>query len=370
MCSRLSIRRNGEMVKKASIDRFVRLGGYNIVRHRSEKWKNISEASKRTGISRPTIYKILEKHPEEPSKVMPKYVEEFKESEGYRQLKKEYGKRDFWDNLRNNIRDAFVLLNKKDPISWNEQDFAKLWENYYNPRYKSIDLARGTNFRRLMELLPEGRTYLRKFKTKQPKPTKAHWYLEESEIIALMTLGIERIDVLILLLFGIFTGSRISGILTLKPQNINWVRNTLIIYETKIRTEVLKYINKSFMLLLDRYVNDFHIKPTDRCFPMSEDSYNRFLSTAGKQADIRKEISTQILKHTFTQQCKEHGVPAEVVVQQTHTELRTLQKWYSFTKEEKIRKHMQGKEWKPEPFHIFADRIVAHATKRYEQIKR
>ena len=355
------------MVKKSVLDRFVKLGGYNIVKRKQGKWKNISLASKRTGISRPTIYEILEKHPKPPSKVMPKYVEEFKESEAYRQLKAEYGKKDFWKDIVTVIREGWLFLSKKDPISWIEQDFRKIWEKWHDPKYKLIQPHKGLQYRRLMTILPEGTKYLRKFKTPTAKPRKTHWYLEEPEIIAVINI-IERVDLLILFLFGIFTGSRISGILSLKPENINWLRNTLFIYETKIERQVTKYLGKSFMVFLDRYIRDFHIKPKQRCFPLADHTYYLLLIEAGKKAGIQKTTSTHILKHTFAQQCREHGVPAEVVVQQAHTELRTLEKWYSFAKEEKIRKHMQGEKWNPEPFNVFADRIVAHATRRYEQI--
>jgi len=72
-------------MKKTTLEQFVKLGGYEIVKKkRNGKWKNISKASKRTGLARPTIYELLEKYPDPPSKTVPKYVEEFENSEGYR----------------------------------------------------------------------------------------------------------------------------------------------------------------------------------------------------------------------------------------------------------------------------------------------
>ena len=361
------------MVKKSILDQFVKLGGYNIVRHRSDKWKNISEASKRTGISRPTIYTILKKYPEEPSKVMPKYVEEFKESEGYRILKETYGKRKFWFSLKNVILEGFAFLKLeygygKDPISWNEKDFRKIWEKWHDPKLETIASHKGVQYRRLITLLAESSKLEKKFKTIQVEPEKAHWYLEEPDITAIINV-IERADFLILFLFGIFTGSRISAILTLIPEKIKWLKWKAIVYEKKIKKEVPKYLNESFTRLMERYVKDFQIQPTERLFPMSDDAYNRYFKRARKGTKITIKTTTHIMKHTFVQQSHEHGVPAEVVVQQTHTELRTLKKWYSFVKEEKIQKHMQGKKWDPEPFTDFMDRIVAHATRRYEQIR-
>jgi len=51
------------MVKRSVLDRFVRHGGYDIVERKEGKWKNISEVSKKTGLSRPTIYRLLAEHP-------------------------------------------------------------------------------------------------------------------------------------------------------------------------------------------------------------------------------------------------------------------------------------------------------------------
>ena len=82
-------------VQECKLDMFVRLGGYEIVNRikrgkRKGRWRNISKASRRTGISRPTIYKILGEYPEKPSKVKPKYVDKVEESEGYKRFAQKY----------------------------------------------------------------------------------------------------------------------------------------------------------------------------------------------------------------------------------------------------------------------------------------
>jgi len=119
------------VVKKTVLDKFVKLGGYEIVkRKRSGKWKNVSEAAKRTRLSRPTIYAILADYPEPPSKTKPKYVEEFEESEGYKLLKERYEKRvssTTFSERVSHIMTAWKRLDKKDPISWTEEDYRKIW---------------------------------------------------------------------------------------------------------------------------------------------------------------------------------------------------------------------------------------------------
>ena len=53
------------MVRKSLLDKFTRLGGYQIVEKTEDgKWKNIAEASRKTGISRPAIGRLLSEHPE------------------------------------------------------------------------------------------------------------------------------------------------------------------------------------------------------------------------------------------------------------------------------------------------------------------
>lgn len=78
-------------VQESKLEQFMRLGGYDILRQVMRgKFKghlrNLSKASRKTGISRPTIYKIIEKYPVKPSKVKTKYVDRLKKSEGMRRL--------------------------------------------------------------------------------------------------------------------------------------------------------------------------------------------------------------------------------------------------------------------------------------------
>ena len=364
------------MVKKEVLHQFIEKGGYNIVRFKDGRWKNTVLASRKTGLSRMTIYAILKEHPKPPPKALPKYYEKLEESEGYKKLKEVYGKKPFWKDLVRRIREGFIFLGRKDPINWNEKDFVKLWEKWHSPYYGTIEQKHGLNFRRLMTILPKGLQYQKRFKTIQPKPLRVKWYLREEEMIAIIKV-IERVDVLIFFLLGIFTGARKKAILTPIPAEIDFSQGTLSMYESKIKTWVIKYLPDSLLTLIERYIKDFHIPEHKKLMPYSDVYYYKAIKEAGKKAKVIKYVgvppkpqgvSPHMLKHTFVQQCKEHGVPAEVAVQQAHTELRTLNKWYSFAVEEKIRKHMRGEEWKPEPFTDFIDRIVAHATRRYEQI--
>ena len=60
------------VIRTSTLAKFVRLGGYETVKRiqrgsLKERWKKLSKASRKIGISRPTIYKILKKYPEKPT---------------------------------------------------------------------------------------------------------------------------------------------------------------------------------------------------------------------------------------------------------------------------------------------------------------
>ena len=78
-------------VRESKLDKFMRLGGYETVRQVKRgkfkgQWRNISEASRKTGISRPTIYNILKQYPEKPNKIKPKYLDRLEDREGYQRF--------------------------------------------------------------------------------------------------------------------------------------------------------------------------------------------------------------------------------------------------------------------------------------------
>ena len=114
----------------------MKLGGYEIIRQvkrgkHKVAWRNISEASRKTDISRPTIYKILKQHPEKPSKVKPKYMDNLEESEGFHRVKKMYKaqiSKTVWFYIVHTLRRAIKIVGyNKDPVCWTEKDYHDLW---------------------------------------------------------------------------------------------------------------------------------------------------------------------------------------------------------------------------------------------------
>jgi hypothetical protein len=75
------------------------------------------------------------------------------------------------------------------------------------------------------------------------------------------------------------------------------------------------------------------------------------------------------LKHTFVTQASRHGVSAENIVNQTGTELRTLEKFYRAKDEAKLRHEMQGTIYKAIPFHEWIGTLSPYFRARYGELK-
>ena len=155
-------------ISKKSLDQFIKLGGYEIVRVDREtgRWKGVSEASRVTKLHRDTVTRILKEFPTKPiKKIMPKYYEDFKQSTGYKRLELEIGhKRWFKDVTREGLV-AFHFLGNKDPIYWTLEDMQKLRRNCLKMRCpatndihpdKATDLRRALRALQLYELFPAG----------------------------------------------------------------------------------------------------------------------------------------------------------------------------------------------------------------------
>jgi hypothetical protein len=366
-------------VTSASVETFVKLGGYEIVKQikrgkRKGQWKNVSEASRRTGLSRPTIYAILELHPEKPSKTKAKYVDKLEESEGYRRLKLMYEKTispSAWTGTVSTVRQAFKLLGyNKDPMSWTEEDYRKLWaaEEFYKAECRGIAKRHGVNLRRLMRAT-DNHNLLAKFKfNSPPEGKKKQWFLHSHEIKKLLA-AFEDIDALLFFFTGMSSGARSSAVELIKGGDLDTTDNVLQVYEEKVRHHVLKFPPAALVKVLETYINDFDIGAKQKLFPNSYSYYTERLKKAGEKAGIKKTVTTHIMKHTFVTQANRHGCSAETIVHQTGTELRVLEKFYRATNEAKLRHEMQGTAYEFVPFHDWIAELSYHVRARYNQLR-
>ena len=360
-------------IKKATLDQFVRLGGYQILKREAEtkRWKGIQKAAQVTRLSDETIRTILRQHPEPPSKTLPIYARDFYESEGCRILREKYGHEKYFklDLIPITIQ-GFKILDKKDPVSWTEEDFEKLWNHpdLQDSMTKHIEFTKSVNLRRVLKAI--GRAdLLEKFTTKKRPPgTKRHWYLSNKDIIAVIV-HIEEVDVLLLFYEGIATGARWSGLITTRPDKINYEESILQIYEPKTKQWVDKYVQRCLLDLIVRYIGHFSISDTERLYKRSYSIYCSRLKRAGKAGGVKHTVSTHIMKHTNVTQATNRGVSLEVVSQQTGTNPQTLKEYYFGVNTEKMRHELLGENYTFEPFHVWLKKLHPHFAKRFEEIK-
>lgn len=366
-------------ISNAKLDQFVKMGGYDIVEQikrgkRKGQWRHVSEASRRTKVSRPTIYAILAEYPEPPSKTQPKYFEVLEESEGYRRVtemwSKKLGKHE-WGNQKHTMRRAIKILGyNKDPMTWSEEDYLKLWnsEELHSDECKGIAKRFAVCLRRVMKSTNK-HNLLAKFKfNNPPEGKKKQWFLHTNEIKALIQ-HIPNSETLMLTLLGITTGARHSGLMSIKVDKIDFNDNNIEVFERKVRDYVLKFPPLPVMRLLQVYVDDQNLGAGDSLFKHGYKWHLDVLKNAGKDAKVKKKVSTHILKHTYVSQAHRHGVSGSTISNQTGTELRCLVKFYRAEDENLLRKEMQGVEYNHKPFWEWAGELAARFVNRYNVIR-
>ena len=378
------------MVKRRTVEQFMDRGGYEILKRKQTKtgkfyWKNMEQAIKTTGLTKPTILSVLKKFPTKDlaeGKGEQKYYKELEESKGWKEhvlvAKTRKGKpyiyQEWFSDFKKVVAEAFSYLGNIDPLGWDSSHYTKLWKRkeWYDKEIQNIRVGIGLELRRLMFAIKRQRHLLDDFKTTQPPP-KEKFPLNEDQIMILIE-QIPNIRTLLFFVIGVLCGARRSALRnpkrperSLKPLSIDVEESSIKMFEEKVDKYVTRYFPKELISLLLRFITDFKLKPKDLFFPLHVTSYTNQLKTVTKNADgIRRPMKSHVLmKHTFIYQCALHGVPDGVAVAQSGTELRTLQKWYGLVQREAQRKHMQGEKWEPEPFIDFARRVVTKAEERY-----
>lgn len=366
-------------ISNAKLEQFVKRGGYEIVSQikrgkRKGQYRNVSEASRRTGLSRPTIYKLLEEFPEKPSKTQPKYVDNLEESEGFFRLEQMFSKTissNAWTNTKTTVRRAFKILGyNKDPITWTEEDYRTLWAapEFFSEECKGINKRFAVALRRLMRAT-DNHNLLAKFKfNNPPEGKKKQWFLHDEDIKKLIP-AFEQVDVLLYFFTGISVGARSSAIEGIKAKDLDTIDNVLQVYEQKVRHYVLKYPPKALVKILQQYIEDYNIQPEEKLFKNSYDFYRTALLAAGKKAQLAKKVTTHIMKHTFVTQANRHGASAETIVHQTGTELRCLEKFYRATNEAKLRHEMQGTPINYKPFPDWILELSIYVKANYNKLR-
>jgi len=367
------------MVKQITIHEFVTQNGYELIEKFGKK-----KTSELVKMSRTTIDAILKEHPTKPDKTLPKYVFQWEETAGNQM---------FIDKYQGRIRcfrryvfqgmKAWLLLDKKDPVSWDIEDFRKLWkaEKFKDSMTGKIAFLNAVIFRKWMRAI--GKTELcdlEEFETKdlkRPKGMKKQWYLEDNEIKRLIE-AIDRPTLLVSFIVGLLSGGRVSSIVKsdkakgIRPMDIDEQNCGILMFEPKTKEYVLRLFHAKAIELVKRYVMTYGIKPNESLFP--DDSTMRlYLKRASLKAGVSKIADMQgawhITKHTFVTQGVYHGLSIEVVSEQSGTDPKTLLDFYAGMKEKKLRAELLGEKVEIEPFHLWSLRVIIEpAIKRYERL--
>jgi len=359
------------MVKKSLLDRFIKQGGYDLVKKEGETWRGTAEAARKTGLGEQTVRRLLREHPVAPPKGLPKYVEEFHKSEGYAKFKRMFGNKSKFAEEAALLRKGWLILNKKDPDSWQKEDYGTLWnhEEFIHPDLGGVPEFTASAFHNLMRAT-DRHDLLAVYKGKKfPKGKKREWFLEDEDFPPLLS-QYEENETLVMTAMGIATGGRFSSLSLMKPNEINRKDLVLTAREPKVTKIYTRFLVRSVMDLIMKYIQDYNIQPDSLLFTQGYSFYLVQMKHAGKRANIPKTISTHILKHTFVTQASRHGVSAEVITEQTGTEMRTLEAHYRAKNPAKIRHELLGEKYEYVPFPEWIDSLMPFFMENYERIKR
>ena len=372
------------MVKKTTMYEFVSKNGYELIERVGK-----SQTSLMLKISRPSIDAILREHPTRPEKTLPKYVFEWEETEGNKMFIEKYqGRlRVFEQYVRFGMK-AWLLLGKKDPVSWDIEDFQQIWkaEEFKDKTSKKMAFENAVLCRKWMRAL--GKTdfcTLEDFETKhlkQPKGGRKQWFLEDDEIIRLIEATEEK-ALLVGFVLSTLGGGRASSLMKrtrvkdskgIRPMDVDAQNCGILMFEPKRQEYILRLFHPRALELLKKYVEEKKIAPNEPIFP-SYGVMRELLKSTASRANISKISSTRgswhITKHTFVSQGAYHGLSLEVISEQTGTDPKTLMDYYAGIKEKKMRLELLGEKVDIEPFHAWSLRVIIEpATRRYEQVTR
>lgn len=356
---------------------------------RSRKWKKKAEASRKLGLSRPTIDKWLAQYPqgmpEKPKKTEPAYFQQFEETRCAKEIRARY-----YDTALKHMsstgerifriaREAWKARNSKDPLTFDLQDFLFFFGTvnqapyppFVDPQTNKIEFNRAVALRIIMRLgrardLVDDLRFTTKL-LKREAGRKRYWYLEQDEIMLTVN-HINEPDTLLFFYLGILLGGRGNAVRDMKVANIHRQVQSLTIRETKIGKTVEKDLFDFSLEFLWQYVIDFDLK--DRVFHVDLETLNERLSNASIEAGLpaQKRITSHMLKHTTVTQMGLHGVDIDVISDYVETDPKTLMDFYRGGGREKIRAQILDLPRTTETWKQFVQKIHPYFVARYKAI--
>lgn len=343
-------------------------------------WRGITDATKAIGKSRrwgANFVKAYQAELERPKRIEPKYIQEFETSDTVRDFITQNKKLKALPIYIATGREAWKLLNKKDPITWTEEDYLKLWnyEGFQESSTGLISFNRAVHLRKWMIHskqfeLPNRPAFTTKGLKGEKGVKKTHYLKTLDEMIRVIS-AIRYPDTLVMFRIGTECGARISSCLLTKPQDIDYSQGIIIMKEPKVSKIHERDFNKQTLDFVRRYIYDYNIQGNDFLFKRKAPFYNRDFHQAGKTAQIDFDLTShEAMKHTFVSQASAHGVSLEAVSDQTGTDPNTLKEFYLGIGAQKRRHELLGEPYNVETYGAWIAKLDPYYTQRYDQLKK
>ncbi len=341
-------------LRKETLEQFINANGYLIA-----KVQGITAAATASGLSRPTVYEILQKYPQQPKRTVPQYIKDFDNAEGAKLfLAKNRNRIKTWRKCYRLGLRCYLLLVRKDPLSWIADDYRKLWmyEKFTDSVTQRIRDTVVFALRLWMKAMGKhDLLQLEEFATrglKRPKSRKS-WCLEDANLTGLIK-ATKYHYLLLIEEIGVKSGGRISSILGIRPLDCNFEKDLIMMYEQKVKDYRPRFLDQGCMSRVKRYIEDYQIAPDKHLFP-SYSTVRKALKPVAKEANIPQLASmrgaTHIFKHTFVTQGAFHDLSMESISEQTGTNPNTLRDFYVGVKEKKLRHELLGERLDVLPYH-------------------
>jgi len=345
--------------------RVSELGGW-------EKHGVKSQISKEFSISRPSLDKLYELYPTYSEKKYAEY-QDFYTIPEIQNFQKINGL-----SRTNVVRKCWLVLNRKNPMNWDEQDLAILRKHP-----DLIDKRTGTI---KYEILSAIRKFLRSNKpllyqkeekemlytkgAKAPKGQRRKWFLTPQEVERFIE-GIDDLEFLAQSLCQFKFGCRHSGFKNLKVNDIDIFPNKegeivgmVQLFEPKTKKTWQKWLDEETYTVLSAYIKERKIQNNDHLFKFSLGWYNLRMKIFGMKAGLCKykiirdgnkvkfkfesgiPMSSHLLRHSFAFVCSINNVSLEETAELGGWEdVNTLKDFYFYVPPEKLRKRFNTIKW-------------------------
>ncbi len=132
---------------------------------------------------------------------------------------------------------------------------------------------------------------------------------------------------IIRLLYG--CGLRVSEIVNLKKQDLNFKENLIHIKLAKGKKDRFVKIPESIKKELESYcnlTNEEILFPSSRCGKLTTTTIQKIIKNSAKKAEIKKNISPHTLRHSFATHLLEQGIDLKIIQKLLgHTDIKTTQ---------------------------------------------